>query len=319
MNTNTPDSSQIQSVSGNSLWKTEFNKRVKAFAAAIGADEVEVRNRLADLGADGEKELSLTLIDTEEYLPFGDLRNAFIDKEPITKLAILRAAIPHLRGKSSLNVNPTSTCDELTGAIKNMVASNRPKSNWTDGELLASLDDTATEAAEILSKRTRGRHCIIFKSDGTVDVESSLKLVRIAKRQSTSNQHPIGGQLVEVYRAGVFPARLLDESPFSINGVSHLVDGFCSKSNTDWTGISYEARILVRIYTWKCETTQLSKREMKQIRNDAAEGAESFRSKYPEAAMWYNKLAAADELPRLKSTVAQGECCDGDCSCDSGF
>ena len=75
--------------------KTEFDSRIKAFSEALRVDEPKVREILAELGADGETEQSLTIIDSDEFLPFGDLRNAFVDSTHLVKLAVLRAAQPH--------------------------------------------------------------------------------------------------------------------------------------------------------------------------------------------------------------------------------
>jgi len=72
--------------------------------------------------------------------------------------------------------------------IQFLVASNRPKSDWTDEELLKVYDQDATEVAEVIRKRTHGRPCIVFHSDQSVNIEASLKLVKTAKRQPTSNR-----------------------------------------------------------------------------------------------------------------------------------
>ncbi len=285
-------------------WKTEFNERIKAFATAIGVEEPKVRESLAELGADGKSEQSLIIIDNDDFTPIGDLRGVFVDTK-LTRLGQLRAGLPHLRGATRINddvaesTNGKDSLGEVAGAIKDMVASNRPKSDWSDRELLETYDEDATEIAEVLRKRSKARYCIVFKKDGTVNVEVSLGLLRTAKRQPTSDEHRVDGQAVRVYRPGEFLAKALDESPFAPGVV--LVSDYCSTSDTDWTGVSYKRRVMIRLHIQKVETAQLSTREMQRICKDAhGMGDEQFDSEYSKAAMIYAELEEQDKLPKLK-------------------
>lgn len=285
-------------------WKTEFDERIKAFAGAIGLDETKVRETLKTYGADGESSHSLDMIDSEEVLPMQELFTLFVDSGLVPK-GRLRLGVATLRGKTHLEEAATTNggcCEgsdlgEVCGAIKDMVASNRPKSDWTDEELLKVYDQDATEAAEILRKRTHGRPCIVFHRDQSVNVAASLKLVKTAKRQPTSSQFVWEKKPVRVYRAGEFLAQPIDESPF-FPGVA-LVDGYCPKSNTNWSGISQERRVLARIQSRDIETAQLSKSEMKRICHDA-ETLTDFGDVYDEATLRYEELEAQDKLPKLK-------------------
>jgi hypothetical protein len=279
------------------VWKTEFEKRVEAFATAIRLDAAKVQEILAELGADGETEMSLTLLDSDEYLPFGDLRAAFVDPGH-TKIAILRAAMPHLRAKTHAEqASATTGNGDTASVLKEMIAANRPKTDWSDEELLKIYDETATEVIKIIGERTRGRPCIVFKKDGSVDVEVSLKLIKIAKRQPTQETHMLeNGKHVVVYRPGVFLAKALEESPF-YRGVA-LVDGFCSQSGTQWNGISMRNRILCRLHAESIETAPLTKLQMAHLCQQAA--TDTFEQLVAEAVALYEKLEAQDKLPKLK-------------------
>lgn len=281
-------------------WKTEFDERIKAFAEAIGLDEAKVREKLKEYGADGESSHSLDMIDSEEVLPMQELFTLFVDSKLVPK-GRLRLGVATLRGKTHLEEAPTTNGGEavevLCGSIKEMVASNRPKSDWTDEELLKVYDRDATEAAEVLRKRTHGRPCIVFHRDQLVNVEASLKLVKTAKRQPTSNQFVWDKKPVRVYRAGEFLAQPIDESPF-FPGVA-LVDGYCSQSGTDWNGIDHRTRVLVRIYVREIETASLSKMDMKKICKDAHDLTE-FGDEYLDALLRYEELETQDKLPKLK-------------------
>jgi len=291
-----------------SSWKTEFDERIKAFAEAIGLDEAKVRETLAAYGADGESSHSLDMIDSEEALPMQELFTLFVDSGLVPK-GRLRLGVATLRGKTHLEEAATtngeaSDLGQVCGAIKDMVASNRPKSDWTDEELLKIYDRDTVEVAEILRKRTHGRPCIIFHRDQLVNVEASLKLVKTAKRQPTTNQFVWDKKPVRVYRAGEFLAQPIDESPF-FPGVA-LVDNYCSQSGTNWSGVDHKTRVIVRIYTRDIEATVLSKMQMKQICQDAHQNyqgdvsANRFEDKYEEAYLRYEELEAQDKLPKLK-------------------
>ncbi len=280
-------------------WKTEFDERIKAFAEAIGLNEAKVRETLEGYGADGESAHSLDMIDSEEVFPMAELFTLFVDSGLVPK-GRLRLGVATLRGKTHLEEAPTTnggdSVHELAGSIKEMVASNRPKSDWTDEELLKVYDQDATEAAEILRKRTHSRPCIVFHRDQSVNIEASLKLVQTAKRQPTSTQFVWEKKPVRVYRSGEFLAQPIDESPF-FPGVA-LVDGYCSQSGTNWDGIDFKTRVLARIYVRDIETATLSKMQMKRICEDACEMG--FGAKYPEAVLRYEELEDQDKLPKLK-------------------
>ena len=282
-------------------WKTEFDERVIAFAKAIGVDEKKVREALAELGVDGQTDQSLTIIDSEAYLPMQDLFAAFVDSG-LTQKAKLRLALTHLRGQTHLSEAAPATTGtpgpDSFGAISALIAANRPKSDWNDEELLRAYDETSTEIWKILRERSHGRPFVVFNSDGTVNVQVSLKLLKIAKKQPTTDRHMIDGKAVRVSRAGEFLAKLVDESPF-FPGMA-LVDGYCAKSNTQWDGVSFEARVIVRLHAQKIENKALSQREMRDICKIAAQGVDAIRKDLPDAALMYDELKEQDTLPKLK-------------------
>ncbi len=298
-------------------WKDEFAKRVAAFAEAIGVEKAEVLKILAELGANGETEQSLTIIDSEDFLPMQDLFKAFVDSG-LTKKSQVRLGVTHLRGKTTPDASNTSNGSSIVEAVGKIVAGNKPKSDWTDTELLAQLDEDTTEIAQVLSTRTKGRPCIIFLGNGVVNVEASLPLVRLAKRQPTHDTHSVGGKLVRVFRAGKFLDKPIDESP--IYPGEALVDGYCAKSGTYWNDVSHEARVLIRLQVTKVEyNSALSKRSLLHLCVEAKKGAKSFRVFNEESAMLYDELAARDELPKLKIFSDQARENRPSVKQDSGF
>ena len=305
-------------------WKIEFDKRIEAFSKAIGVSEDEARKAFAKLGVDGKEEQSLTIIDSDEFMPMNDLFEAFVDSE-LTQKAKLRAGMPHLRGKThlgeasdSLNGDGSINLTTVAESIKELAESNRPISSLSDEELLKRYEEGATEVIKILREKSHGRPCIVRNKDESTNLKVSLELLRLAKKQPTTEKYSVDGRLVRVYRIGEFPMKPLDESPF-YPGVA-LVNGFCPQSNTEWfmrsdTGIKnicHEIRVLVRLQTQVNHHS--SGREMKQIWKDAKSmSIDQFRTEYAEAALLYEELEEKDQLPKLKIHQGQSQ------KVDTGF
>ena len=280
-------------------WKTEFDDRIKVFSEVCKIDESVVKSKLSDYGADGSSSTSLDMLDSEETLPMSELFSMFVDSG-LTKKGNLRLAVSHLRGKSQIEtLHPTSEEPTIASALEKVFTANRPKNDWSDGELLKIYDQDATEVAEILRKRTHGRPCIVFNRDGSVNVEVSLKLIKLAKRQATHTNFMVEGKLVSVFRAGEFLAKPLDESPFH-PGVA-LIEGICPQSNTDWNGVSQKIRIMARLHVRNIETAALTKKAMQAINKETRKLNETeFSDEYQEAALLYQQLEDQGNLPTLK-------------------
>lgn len=296
----TPSVSDTKSGSDKKItWQVEFNERIAAFAAAVSLSEEKVHEVFSDMGIDGQSERSLLILENDEFLPASDIFHSFCDSG-LTKKTLVRFGLPHLRGRAwkGDTVDAVDSTANLTDAINRMVDSNRPKSDWSDKELLTHYDENNYEVAEVLRKRTHSRPVIIYNEDGSLHESLCLELIKAAKRQPTAKRIIRNSIAYRVYRAGEFPVRPIDASPFSI-GVA-LIDGYCPSSETDWAGVDHVARVLAHIYVFDIESVQLSKRDLNAICEDARIGVEHFRKKYPSAALRYDELERDGKLPDLK-------------------
>lgn len=279
-------------------WKTELNKRIEAFSSAIGVDESKAREILGELGVKDDEQ-SLTIVDSDEFLPFGDLRQKFVEEHKVTQIARLRMGMPHLRARTTIEEVKETNGGDLALVLAKLSDSNRPIAKWTDGELLACLDEEEDEVIKALASRTKGRPCIVFNpKDGLVNVPISLTLIRTAKKQATSRVYQHDGEAVTVRPVGEFPRKPIDESPF-YPGVP-LVNGYCSKSDTNWLDVDFVARVLVRVYVLHIDTGKISVQNMKTLRDAALKGEGHFRKEYSKTALIYDELAEKDALPKLK-------------------
>lgn len=284
-------------------WKNDFDQRVSGFAAKTGIPEEKVREAFSKLGATGLDEDSLSIIESEDNLPMSDLFKAFVDTG-LTQVGRVRLAHPILRGTKSTKIDQVVSTDSgILNAINKMIDNGRPKSDWSNEELLARYNEDSVDIINVLKQKSAGRFCIVFNSDGTVNQKISLEILKIAKRQVTSEEFVWEGKAYRVYRAGVFPANPLDESPLA-PGVA-LIAGVCPKTHTNWAEIPLDCRQLVRIYATQIETKQLSLMEYSNLCSLAKLGAAAFRSTFAIAALKFDELQAVNKLPTLKFIPSQ--------------
>lgn len=282
----------------------EVSKRLSEFSEVIGLDFDTVTKVFRDsLGVDAQNEpnISLEVLDNEEFLTFGDLAKYFNGDRGVP-LPKLRLAIRKLRPKTS-NVSdesntktPISAVDKLAESVQAMVTSHRTRSEWTDRELLESLSREEVDIAKILFDRSHGRRFVVFtRRTDSIDVDSSLEMLKIAKRQATDEYWEINGVSVRLYRAGDFPSLVFEESPL-VPGVA-LADGYCMKSKTNWTNIDRPSRVFVRLCVM--DDPKMSKRDQRSLFNLAKKGFNALKEEYPEIALQYDELDEVDNLPKL--------------------
>ena len=289
------------------VWQSEFNKRIEAFAATINVPVVKVREVFAEYGADGKNEVSLDIIDKEENSPVNDLFELFVDSK-LTKKALLRAGLAHLRGQTHLgetaDVAPAApVTDKIADALNAIATANRPVSSLSLKELVDRYGDDTPDIWKALSEKTHSRPCVIYNRDGSLNKEVTLELAKIARDQDTPNRYEVDGSLVHVFRSGVFPPKPLEASPFFPKIA--LIKGQCPKTQTNWTNVSKTMRVLVAL---ACQIDNLtaSPREIRGVYKDATTmSIDDFRKAYKEAALMYDDLEAKNALPTL--TVMPGE------------
>lgn len=276
----------------------ELQKRIDAFADAIGVDVEIVKEKLAEEGVDfSNPDQAIHILDNENYLPFADLAKAFLDTG-LTKKAPLRLGIAHLRGNTTLS-EPNNGIGDLANAVQEMANNNRSISTWRDSELLEAYDDASPKIWKELKDRAHGRPFVVFNKDGSINAEDSLKMLQIAKRQTIPDKMRIGDELKRVHPAGYRPEKPLDASPLFEN--IPLVGDYCSESDTTWEGISHKRRVIVRIHVTNVEKKTLSHGDMKRIALDARNSNDAiFKEGYGHAHLLYDELEEQSKLPTLK-------------------
>lgn len=288
----------------NSVPKNVLEQRIQSFSETTGLSVETTRDALKKLGiddsTDATTERSLTLLENRDFLSFADLCEVFIDTKLITK-PVLRMGIPVLAGTTDSPSTEVSTEEKLISTLSQMAENSKTIDKMTDRELLEKYSERDSRIAKELAERTKGKPCIVFDFGDNVNIEVSLELIKLTKTSpKTISTYPVRGKLHKVYRAGFYPEKPLEESPFYSGEI--LVNGYCEKSDTDWSNHSTESRILARLQVSIMKN--ISESDYRDI-FETSLNVDTFRKKYRKAAMCYDELNEADALPKLKIRQSQ--------------
>lgn len=282
-----------------SIPSSVLSQRIESFSKTVGIESSVTREALKKLGIDDSTEAaierSLTLLENREFLGFADLCEVFVDTKILTK-PVLRMGIPHLVGSPDIpQEKPVE--EKMIEQLSKMVENSKTIDKLTDKELLERYTQTDMKVAKELAERTRGKPCIIFNDDGTVNVTVSLELIKLAQTTPKSiGTYPVGDKLKKVYRSGQWPESLFDESPFVAGEV--LVNGYCERTDTFWNEVSLEGRILARIQYVNVDRS-INETMMQNVCEEAKD-VSKFRKTHRKAAMIYDELKEQNNLPKLK-------------------
>lgn len=204
--------------------------------------ESVINSILEDMGID-DTEIGIEVLQECEYEDFVKTFYVkigatifFLGKNgiPINSIGDL-LSVPRMRlaWKTLKDEKPAVT--SINTSIADLLKSNRPIGQWSDIELLDLYNQNcSTEIIDELTKRSKGRYCVIFDNEGKVDVENSLYMLRAARNQETSPTFIIKStnECKEVLKAGEFPNEFLYECPVHQNIL--LVNGYCEKCDCLW-------------------------------------------------------------------------------------
>lgn len=167
---------------------------------------------------------------------------------------------------------------------------------WSDLELLQQYGkDCPLDVQEQLTKRTNGRHSIIFNDDGSVDAENSLFLVRRARHQETRDTFLVNDTIKQVYRVGEFPMDVMFECPVHVGTL--LAGDYCGDCGKKWDTNDHERNVFIRLITEEEDDI-----DMRIYRNKSFE---ELKADFPKVFIHFNELKEEDRLPSLKRKVSK--------------
>ena len=241
-----------------------------------------------DISSEGES--CLTLL---EYSDFTESLDSFSSEMlPIPKLRI-KLIFNILKGTDEkVTTKEESSLDTL---IKTM----KPIPQWSNQELLEAYNkECPSQVQEELAKRSKGRYTIIFKEDGSLDIENSLYMLKKANFQDTPSTFKLkSGDVQEVYRVGDFPMQLFYECPLHPHTL--LLDGYCEECGNYWDTDNNERNVFFRLLgrhkKIEAHEVSLTYKDMEMSK---------LISLFPKVHLEYKRLAEEGNLPNLKRRIS---------------
>ena len=232
----------------------------------------------------------------------GEARRAFCENgEPNLPPVRFKKVWSILRGTSS--TKDESTSDRAMDAVVTLIREQKPIGQKKDQELLESYGpDCDSDIVHELEKRSNNRPFVIFSDEetGSIDFESSLKMLREARHRETPEHYKVGDSLKRVYGAGEFPSLSYCECPLH-PGVL-LVNGYCDEDKASWDGVAYDAMQFIRIAK-ELNELPIDKTAIRHIINIAriggVNGVVALKPSFPETEMVFNERKRDNELPNL--------------------
>ena len=209
----------------------------------------------------------------------------------------LRAAFDVLQGRDM----PDQTATGSTGDTNQVAFMYKPTGQWSNEELLQSYskDGTGVNVEEELERRGKGKPFIVFNDDESVDIESSVKMLKKARSNpKMPERFPVDGELKRLYRVGEFPLDFLFECPFHPEVL--LVDGYCEVSGIVWVTLNEEHMQLCRMID---DDHDISDMDQKKL---AKTSIKEIKEMFPNTAAKFEEQKELGQLKSLKRKISQG-------------
>jgi len=277
------------------LLDARISKSFEALSPILSKKDPEIlRDMVKQLGITDD-DVGMKILD--EMTTFEDFKRVLVSPgvlltsaEPRMKVAFayLQGIDPFAREK------PTAP-----GSLAEAYLMNRPIGQWSDEELIKKYGkECPADIENELASRTKNRPCIIFNDDGAVNVEVSLKLVRMARRQDTPKTFAVNGEVRIVYATGEFPLDIFYECP--VHSSVLLVDGYCEECGTVWddpAGNRNKNAFIRLIPKQGLDPARIQELAVKSL--------PELAKLYPKIWRQYQELKEEDNLPSLKRHISK--------------
>jgi len=275
-----------------------LSDRISKAVEILKIPEVELTGILKSLGIEKD-EFSLKLLETGS-IKEDDAKSPFILKG--IPLARFIAAWRIINGKDPFEQDKMHFSTNVQNIHTTL---NTPIGQWSNRDLLEKYGrDCPTEIEEELKKRSRERPFIIFVEEEKIDIDTSLKLLALARRQPMSSTYKVDDTIYKVYRVGEFPLEFFYECPCHPNTL--LVEGYCDESGVTWIGASRESgdddmekmqfcRLIVNSGKLSVDENLLATLSLKEL-----------RKRSPKISLQFDELKELGQLPNLKRRLSKG-------------
>jgi len=176
-------------------------------------------------------------------------------------------------------------------------------SKMSPRQLLEAYDPNEPDShvAIRLKKVSNGEAFIVFKSDGSVDIDPSLDLYAELRQDYPPRElytGPDGSDVPRtVYSVGDAPGKTADENPL-YPGRALRPDGTCTEFGINWSGVDTEIRQFIRL--GRSDTNEIKIGNRKDIFDLVKTSKEDLFAMYQKTTVRFLELQDEGNLPRLK-------------------
>lgn len=191
---------------------------------------------------------------------------------------------------------------------KSSWVSERKASEMSEKQLLERYNpkDVTNPIANRLKSLSKNQPCIVFASDGSVNVEKSTILLKdLQDGLPPIDIYTVDDKPVNVYKIGDRPDMFFDENPV-FKGQALRTGEICGQTGVSWAGISQEIRQLVWLAVNHTEEYKLSKMsDVDDLMNIIAyeDGFNKLSKRFRKASLKLDSLKKTGNPPLLKISV----------------
>ena len=287
-----------------------LDERIQKSAQILGKPAEQVEQELTSIlgpkSADWQG-----LVESEEYVKFGDLMGAFHDnsKQP-SPIALVRKAATILRGGKGEAGAAEATDNPRMSELKKLFGINPTLKTVDPSDLFrAYMADKPNDPVTVELKRRYGDKPVVAFRPGTkeVAVEETIAYVTdLAQGLPEQTSVYVDGDLTRLYAVGRSPAEMIDEDPLFPG--QPLIRGRSTANSINWTEVPLEARQLISIAAVRGEADINNRLNMIELVKKAREGGfKAVKELFPEAALEFNDRKEEGTLPKLKIRVNGGK------------
>ena len=278
-----------------------LDERIQQAAQILGKSVEQVEQELTTIlgpkSADWQG-----LIESEEFVKFGDLMNAFHDssKAP-SPIAVVRKAVSVLRVSPE---NKQETLSPRMAELKSMFGIKPTLATVDSADLFkAYVADKPSDPVTLELQKRYGDKAVMAYKPGTKDIaveETISYITDLAQGLPEQTSIYVDGDLARLYPVGKAPSEMIDEDPL-FQG-QPLIRGRSAVNSINWEGVDLETRQLITIAVNRRELNNVYDRlAMIRLAKDAREGGyKTIKVVFPEAALAFNEMKEDGSLPKLK-------------------
>lgn len=162
-----------------------------------------------------------------------------------------------------------------------------------------------------LAEISKGKRCVVFVQDGTVNVSATTTLVdELRDGEPERDFYSVDGSPERIYRIGERPDQIALKNPLYPDLMLRR-DETCTKTNRSWQGIPDDVRVLVYLAVTKTREIKIASvsdaHAVLDLVGSGEDASQKTMGRYPNAIVEYQRLKATESLPSLKVLRGNGD------------